>query len=108
MPWSPVQVLAGVPVHQAEQAIALLRVAGIPVNVRKAVEGTLPSISLLVAPADEEQALELLWGHGFPVPTIPADEPVVLRPPTGAAPGDDVWALLTQQEPPWPSVYSFP
>jgi hypothetical protein len=24
------------------------------------------------------------------------------------APGDDVWALLTQEETPWPSVYTFP
>jgi hypothetical protein len=108
MPWSPVEVLAGVSFRQAEQAIALLRVAGIPVNARKVPEEGPPSVSLRVAAADEEQALRLLWAHGFPVPRIPAEEPVVLRPATGAGPGDDVWSLLTQQEPPWPSVYSFP
>jgi len=39
MPWSPVEVLSGVPFDQAERAIALLRDAGIHVNVRKVVEG---------------------------------------------------------------------
>jgi hypothetical protein len=32
----------------------------------------------------------------------------VVKEAAGEAPGDDVWALLTQEEPPWPSVYSFP
>jgi len=33
---------------------------------------------------------------------------VVVLPQAPPAPGDDVWALLAQQDPPWPSVYSFP
>jgi hypothetical protein len=108
MPWSPVEVLAGVPVYQAEQATAVLRVAGIPVNVRKVLEGGPPSCWVYVAAVDAEQALQLLAAHWFPVSTIPAGEAVVLQHTTGAAPGDDVWALLNQQEPPWPTVYSFP
>jgi hypothetical protein len=107
MPWSPVEVLAGVPAYQAAQAVALLRDAGIPVNVREQAAGNTPACWLYVARADAEQALGLLAGHWFPVSTVPAKE-VVLLPQAPPAPGDDVWALLTQQDPPWPSVYSFP
>jgi hypothetical protein len=108
MPWRPVEVLAGVPVYQAEQATALLRVAGIAVNVRKVADGGPPSCSMYVAAVDEEQALQLLAAHWFPVSTVPAAEAVILRPSAGAEPGDDVWSLLTEQEPQWPTVYSFP
>jgi hypothetical protein len=108
MPVSPVEVLADAPAYQAEQAVVLLRGAGIPVNVRKVAEGQPPSCWLYVAGADAEQAFRLLAAHGFPVSEIPANVPVVVRPPTGAASGDDVWSLLTQQEPAWPTVYSFP
>ncbi len=101
-------MLAGVPVYQAEQAIALLREAGIPVNARKDANGRLPSCWLYVARVDAEKALALLAGHSFPASTVPEKETVVLQKTSGAAPGDDVWALLTQQEPPWPSTYSFP
>jgi hypothetical protein len=104
MPWSPAEVLAGVPFDQAERAIALLRDAGIPVSVRRVVEGRW----LYVAAVDEEQARALLAAHRFPAPMVPASESVVVRRAAGPAPGDDVWALLTQQEPPWPTVYSFP
>lgn len=107
MPWSPVEVLAFVPVYQAEQAVTLLRNAGIPVNVREDAEGHLPARRLYVARSDAEQALALLAGHHFPVSTVPAKEAVLLQPPP-SAPGDDVWALLAQQDPPWPSVYTFP
>ena len=96
MPWSPVEVLAGVPANQAERATALLRAAGIPVNLRKVVEGGSPACWLHVDAADEAEALRLLAAHSFPVATIPPDRPVLLQQPTGAAPGDDVWALLTQ------------
>jgi len=108
MPWSPVEVLAGVPVYQGEQAVTVLRDAWIAVNVRKDAEGRPPTCQLYVAAVDAEQALRLLSAHGFPVSTIPADDAVLLPQATGTAPGDDVWALLTQQEPPWPTVYSFP
>jgi type III secretory pathway lipoprotein EscJ len=101
---SPVEVLSGVPFDQAERAVALLRHAGIPVNVRRVVEGRW----LYVAAADEKQALELLAAHRFPDPMFLAGKRVVVKQATGAAPGDDVWALLTQEEPPWPDVYSFP
>jgi hypothetical protein len=101
---SPVEVLSGVPFDQAKRAIALLRDAGIPVNVRRVVEGRW----LYVARADEEQALSLLAAHGFPAPMALAHDPGVVKRATRPAPGDDVWALLTQQDPPWPSVYSFP
>jgi len=104
MPWSPVEVLAGVPFDQAERAIALLRDAGIAVNVRKVVEGRW----LYVAAVDEEQALKLLAAHRFPAPLARAGESVVGRQATRSAPGDDVWALLLGEETPWPSVYSFP
>ena len=104
MPWSPVEVLAGVPFDQAERAIALLRDAGIAVNVRKVVEGRW----LYVAAVDEEQARQLLAVHRFPAPMVLASASVVVQRAAGSAPGDDVWALLTQQEPPWPTVYSFP
>ena len=108
MPSSPVQVLAGVPAYQAEQAVALLRDAGIAVNVREDAAGHPTSCSLYVARIDAEGALGLLMGHWFPVSTFPAKEPVILARGPEAAPGDDVWALLTRQDPPWPSVYSFP
>lgn len=101
---SPVEVLSGVPFDQANRAIALLRDAGIPVSVRKVVEGRW----LYVAAVDEAQALKLLATHRFPVPMALAREPVGVKRAGGPAPGDDVWALLAQQEPPWPSVYSFP
>jgi hypothetical protein len=101
---SPVEVLSGVPFDQAERALALLRGAGIPVGVRKVVEGRW----LYVAPVDEKRALELLAAHRFPAPMAVAGSPAVVHPVTGAAPGDDVWALLLQDESPWPSVYSFP
>jgi len=108
MPVSPVEVLADAPVYQAEQAIVLLRGAGIPVNVRKSPEGQPPSWWLYVAGVDAEHAFRLLAAHWFPVSETPANVPVVVRQATGAASGDDVWSLLTQQEPPWPTVYSFP
>jgi hypothetical protein len=57
---------------------------------------------------DEERALKLLAAHRFPEPRVLAGKRVVVKRATGAAPGDDVWALLTQEEPPWPNVYSFP
>jgi type III secretory pathway lipoprotein EscJ len=101
---SPVEVLSGVPFDQAERAVALLRHAGIPVSVRRVVEGRW----LYVAAADEKQALELLAAHRFPDPMFLAGKRVAVKQATGAAPGDDVWALLTQEEPPWPDVYSFP
>ena len=101
---SPVEVLSGVPFDQAERAIALLRHAGIPVNVRNVVEGRW----LDVAPVDEMRARTLLASHGFPVPMAAPGAPEAVKPAAIAAPGDDVWALLTQEEPPWPSVYSFP
>lgn len=100
----PIEVLSGVPFDQAKRAIAILRDAGIPVNVRKVVEGRW----VYVAAADEEPALQLLAAHRFPAPMARAGESVVARQATRSAPGDDVWALLTQQEPPRPSVYSFP
>jgi hypothetical protein len=101
---SPVEVLSGVPFDQAERAIALLRDAGIPVSVRKVVEGRW----LYVAPVDEERAQALLAAYRFPAPMAVAGKRVVLKQAPGPAPGDDVWALLTQEETPWPSVYSFP
>ena len=100
----PVEVLSGVPFDQAERAIALLRDAGIPVNVRKVVEGRW----LYVSAMDEEQALKLLAAHRFPEPMVLAGKRVVVKQTTGAAPGDDVWALLAQEGPPWPHVHSFP
>lgn len=101
---SPVEVLSGVPFDQAQRAIALLRHAGIPVNVRRVVEGRW----LFVAAVDEQRALELLAAHRFPSPMARPGAPAVVKQAPGAAPGDDVWALLTQEDPPWPSVYSFP
>jgi hypothetical protein len=101
----PVEVLSGVPFGEAQRAIAFLRDAGIPVNVRKVVEGRW----LYVAPADEEQALRILAAHGFPRPMPPMGGPAAVKPaPRAAAPGDDVWALLTEPDPPYPSVYTFP
>lgn len=104
MPWGPVEVLAGVPFDQAERAIALLRDAGIPVSVRKVLEARW----LYVAAVDEDQARELLAAHRFRAPMVLASESVVVQRAGGPAPGDDVWALLSQQVPPWPTVYSFP
>jgi hypothetical protein len=101
---APVEVLSGVPFDQAERALALLRGAGIPVGVRRVVEGRW----LYVAPVDEARALELLAAHRFPPPMAVGGATAVVRPATGAAPGDDVWELLLQDDPPWPSVYSFP
>ena len=101
----PVEVLSGVPFGEAERAIALLRDAGIPVSARKVVEGRW----LHVARADEEQALEVLAAHGFPRPMPPMCGPAAVKSGARAAePGDDVWALLTEPDPPYPSVYSFP
>ena len=100
----PVQVLSGVPFEQAKRAIALLRDAGIPVNVRRVVAARW----VYVAAVDEEPALKLLAAHRFPAPMARAGESVVVRQATRPAPGDDVWSLLTEQEQPWPSVYSFP
>ena len=102
--FSPVEVLSGVPFDQAKRAMALLRDAGIPVNVRRVVEARW----LYVAAVDAEQARELLATQRFPAPMAMAHESVVVQRAAGPAPGDDVWALLTQVEPPWPDVYSFP
>jgi hypothetical protein len=94
-----------VPFGEAERAIALLRDAGIPVNTRRVVEGRW----LYVAPADADQALRILAAHGFPGPMPPMREPAVVKKEArAAAPGDDVWALLTEPDPPYPSVYAFP
>ena len=101
---SPVEVLSGVPFNQAVRAIAILRDAGIPVSVRKVVEGRW----LYVAPVDWERALQVLAAHRFPDPMALAGKRVIAKQATGAAPGDDVWSLLTQEDPPWPHVYSFP
>ncbi|MEI6223975.1 MAG: hypothetical protein WCS72_04430 [Deltaproteobacteria bacterium] len=101
----PVEVLSGVPFGEAERASALLRDAGIPVSTRRVVEGRW----LYVAPADEAQALRILAAHGFPGPMPPmAGSAAVKRGARTAAPGDDVWALLTEPDPPYPSVYAFP
>ena len=97
-------MLSGVPFDQAERAVALLRHAGIPVNVRKVVEGRW----LYVASVDETRARRLLASHRFPAPMAVPGAPMAVKPAAVVAPGDDVWALLTQEEPPWPSVYSFP
>jgi hypothetical protein len=102
--FSPVEVLSGVPFDQAERAIALLRDAGIPVSVRKVVEARW----VYVAAADEKRALALLAAQRFPAPMAIAQATVVVPRSTGPAPGDDVWDLLTQKEPAFPSVYSFP
>jgi len=103
--FSPVEVLSGVPFDEAERAIALLRDAGIPVGVRKVAEGRW----VHVAAADEKRALALLSAHRFPAPMALAHAAVSLRRgDAGPAPGDDVWDLLTQKEPAFPSVYSFP
>ncbi len=103
--WSPAEVLSGVPFDQAERAIALLRDAGVPVSVRKVAEGRW----VYVAAADEKRALALLAAHRFPAPMAIAHAAAsVRRIDTGPAPGDDVWDLLTQKEPAFPSVYSFP
>jgi hypothetical protein len=101
---SPVEVLSGVPFDEAQRAIAILRDAGIPVSVRKVVEGRW----LYVAPVDEERAFQVLAAHRFPDPMALAGKRVIAKQASGAAPGDDVWSLLTQEEPPWPAVYSFP
>ena len=94
--FSPVEVLSGIPFDEAERAIALLRAAGIPVGVRKVVEGRW----VYVAAADEKQALALLAAHRFPAPMAIAHAAVsVRRVDAGPAPGDDVWDLLTQKEP---------
>jgi hypothetical protein len=101
----PVEVLSGVPFREAERAIALLRDAGIPVNTRRVVEGRW----LYVAPADAHEALKILAAQGFPGPMPPVGGPAPVQPRTrAAAPGDDVWALLTEPDPPFPSVYTFP
>ena len=100
----PAEVLSGLPFDQAQRAVALLRDAGIPVSVRKVVEGRW----VYVAAADEEQALKLLAAHRFPEPMVLAGKRVFVKRATEAAAGDDVWALITQEEPPWPHVYSFP
>lgn len=97
-------MLSGLPFDQAERAVALLRAAGIPVSVRKVVEGRW----VYVAAVDEEQALQLLAAHRFPEPMVLAGKRVVVKQAMGAAPGDDVWALLAQEGPPWPRVHSFP
>ncbi|MGA8892319.1 MAG: hypothetical protein WB493_12170 [Anaeromyxobacteraceae bacterium] len=99
--FSPVEVLSGIPFDEAERAIALLRAAGIPVGVRKVVEGRW----VYVAAADEKQALALLAAHRFPAPMALAHAAAsVRRSVTGPAPGDDVWELLTQKEPAFPIV----
>jgi hypothetical protein len=101
----PIEVLSGVPFGEAGRAIALLRDAGIPVNARRVVEGRW----LYVAPADEEHALKILAAHGFPRPMQPMGGPAPVKKSTRAAePGDDVWALLTEPDPPYPSAYAFP
>jgi hypothetical protein len=101
----PVEVLSGVPFGEAERASVLLREAGIPVNIRRVVEGRW----LYVAPADEEQALRILAAHGFQGPMPSMGGPAPVKQGTRApAPGDDVWALLTEPDPPYPSVYTFP
>jgi len=101
----PVEVLSGVPFGEAERASALLRAAGIPVSARRVVEARW----LYVAPADEKQALQILAAHGFRGPMPPMGGPAAARPRMpAAAPGDDVWALLTEPDPPYPSVYTFP
>jgi hypothetical protein len=103
--FSPVEVLSGVPFDQAERAIALLRDAGVPVSVRKVAEGRW----VYVAASDEKRALALLSANRFPAPMAIAHSAVSLRRSgAGPAPGDDVWDLLTQKEPAFPSVYSFP
>jgi hypothetical protein len=103
--FSPVEVLSGVPFDQADRAIRLLRDAGIPVSVRKVVEGRW----VYVAAVDEKRALELLSANRFPAPMAIAHAAVAARrKDAGPAPGDDVWDLLTQKEPAFPSVYSFP
>jgi hypothetical protein len=103
--FSPVEVLSGVPSDVADRAIGILRDAGIPVGVRKVVEGRW----VHVAAADEKQALALLAAHRFPAPMAIAHAAAsIRRVDTGPAPGDDVWDLLTQKEPAYPSVYSFP
>ena len=101
----PVEVLSGVPFDEARRAIALLRDAGIPVNARRVVEGRW----LYVAPADEEQALRILAAHGFPRPMQPMGGSAAVKKSTRAVEaGDDVWALLTEPDPPYPSAYAFP
>jgi thioredoxin-like negative regulator of GroEL len=73
-------------------AIALLRDAGIPVNVRRVVEGRW----LYVAPADEEQALA---GH-FGIRSIPTlmifREQVLVFEQAGALPKGALTDLLGQ------------
>ena len=101
----PVEVLSGVPFGEGERASALLRNAGIPVSARKVVEGRW----LYVAAADEEHALEVLAAHGFPGPMPPiGGQTARKKGMPAAAPGDDVWALLTEPDPPYPGVYDFP
>lgn len=103
--FSPVEVLSGVPFDQAERAIAFLRDAGIPVSVRKVVEARW----VYVAAADEKRALALLAAQRFPAPMAIAHAAAsIQRIDAGPAPGDDVWDLLTQKEPAFPSVYSLP
>jgi hypothetical protein len=103
--FSPVEVLSGVPFDQAERAIALLRDAGVPVSIRKVAEGRW----VYVAAADEKRALALLSAHRFPSPMAIAHAAASIRRiDAGPAPGDDVWELLTQKEPAFPAVYSFP
>jgi len=94
---SPAEVLAGVPVDQAQQAIALLRDAGIPVEVREVLAGRLPGAWVHVAAADARKARELLAARRFPVPMNLAEK-AMLDPQASEDPGDDVWALLVSRE----------
>jgi hypothetical protein len=105
---APVEVLAGVPFDQAERAIALLRDAGIPVEVREVLGGHLPGVWIHVAASDERRARTLLTERRFPVPMNLSGTGVLDVPPPDEPQGDDVWELLVREETPWPSVYSFP
>jgi hypothetical protein len=101
-------VLAGVSVDQAEQAIDLLRDAGIPVEVRLVLAGRLPGAWVHVAASDARKARELLAQRRFLIPMNIPEEASPDGQVAEGTPGDDVWDLLGQQDPPWPSVYSFP
>jgi hypothetical protein len=104
----PVEVLAGVSFYQAEQAIGVLRDAGIPVEVREVLTGDLPGVWVHVAASDARKARALLAERRFPVPVSLAGRTALDVQPPGELEGDDVWALLARDETPWPSVYSFP
>ena len=106
---APVEVLAGVPVDQAERAIALLRDAGIPVEVRQVLAGRLPGAWVHVAASDARRSREILAAGRFPVPMTLSDAPTPAAPQAmDGTTGDDVWELLVREETEWPSVYSFP